>query len=91
MNYLGAADYYFWYGVKTAQIDPQFPINDYPELGLALGGPCSEACTEAYQWGLALGLLITGEDYLELTTEPQDVRMIQSEPDTMRNNMIGNC
>lgn len=74
MNYIGAADYYFWQGVrkgnKSSINDLQYDIDQFYIFG---NNDVSKACYEAYKWGYIWGINLTQEEYLDLTNDPINV------------------
>jgi hypothetical protein len=91
MEYLGAAEWYFWLGVKTPQDGPRMTIDNYPELDLTLTGQVANDCITAYKWGLMFGLELTEEEYIDLTEYKESAKVEFIEKKTMQPNMIGNC
>lgn len=68
MEYIGAADFYFWEGVKAAQNDKE----QHPDLTLQFNNQVVKEAIDAYNWGFCLGLVLTSQEYIDLTTSPKD-------------------
>jgi hypothetical protein len=94
MEYIGAADYYFWQGVETAQNKPRIDAEDHADLTFGFNNDCTRACIEAYRWGLCLGQVLTGEEFKELTTHKEyeiikiEYKNIEEDVNTL---VKGNC
>lgn len=93
MQYFGAADYYFWQGVKDATgpvVDND--VNNPPKFHQ--DNQVTQSCIEAWQWGFSLGRNLTEKEYLELTTEPDlrdNMKTETEEPVLEETNIVGNC
>ena len=89
MEYVGAADYYFWQGVKDG-------VEGYVEVPeFFMNNETTKSCQEAYTWGASLGRSITQDEYIALTnpTQPEKIETVEviEQKSTMQNNMVGNC
>jgi hypothetical protein len=101
MEYVGAADWHFWMGVFYAynglgQEDMEFLAPTFN-----MDNQVTKDCLEAYKWGWALGLELTEDEYIELTTSPKDdiVEFIPVKVDKVKDEqdfetlikIVGNC
>lgn len=86
MEYVGAADYYFWQGVKDS-------VEGYVEVPeFFMSNETTKNCQESYTWGASVGRCLTQEEYKDLTTPPQPEKIEPVvEKSTMQNIMVGNC
>lgn len=89
MEYVGAADYYFWQGVKDG-------VEGYVEVPeFFMSNETTKSCQEAYTWGASLGRSITHDEYISLTTQPEPIKIsveVKEEPkSTIQPKMVGNC
>jgi len=70
LNFNGAAEYYFFKGVKFAQDCPHKSLILEVEDLIAIECKVADKCREAFMLGYELGLAMTRTDYKHLTTEP---------------------
>ena len=92
MQYFGAADYYFWQGVKDGCIASPKQLRGEFELGFSANNQTTKACIDSYHWGFFLGIILTHEEYVELTTEPdlRDNTKTETEEPALETT-VGNC
>lgn len=94
MNYIGAADVFFWKGVKKG-IGSTINVVDEEIAQLYIFGnnDVSRACYEAYGWGYCFGTQITKSQYLDLTNNPVHVTIKEIEEAFIEVgfNIEGNC
>jgi len=96
MDYIGAADYYYWQGVKEGM---GAKLTDLPGLlsdMFVMKNKTTDECLDAYEWGFCLGQVLTVKEYLELTTPPEPVKIeyVEEEKEiktTIQPKMVGNC
>lgn len=69
MEFLGAADYYFWQGVKKG-LGRSINLVDEEVAQLYVFGhnEVSWSCYEAFGWGYCFGTELTQDEYNELTS-----------------------
>lgn len=94
MDYIGAADYYFWKGVKKG-LGCSINLVDKVVKDLYIFGnnDVSRACYEAYGWGYCFGTRLTQEQYLDLTVNPVHVTIEEIDKvfDEVANEIRGIC
>lgn len=97
MEFVGAADYYFWQGVQigTMATKSAQPSDFAPEFNQ--NNDTTKACIEAFGWGFCLGLVLTDKEYISLTTLPEPVKIdytetvVEEKKSTTQPKMVGNC
>lgn len=92
MEYMGAADYYFWNGVYIGHNSSKLSDIDLVKPTFAIHNTVTIECSNAFNWGFCLGLELTEEEYKELTT-PISSSIIEesSYKKEVNVNMVGNC
>jgi hypothetical protein len=98
MDFMGAADYYFWEGVLKGKMGFKDDLNQGVSDMFTFTNQTSIDCLEAFKWGICLGLIITEDEYISLTTiekpvnieakNKSKVKVIKNRP---KRQMIGNC
>lgn len=97
MMYLGAADYYFWQGVKSGQDCSIYMNPDDMVPSFHMDNETTRACCEAFKWGFCLGQVLTIEEYQDLIKEPENAKEIlqpadkSDEFDYKYEQPLGNC
>lgn len=90
MEYIGAADYYFWQGVLNGLFESQDVNIDSLDIEFPMDNETTRACVEAYKWGVCFGREMTEEEYFELT-EPKVKTKEKEELEVYNTQMIGTC
>lgn len=90
MEYIGAADFFFWQGVKDGL------YNDIKALPSLLRGKfvftnkVTKECTESFTWGFCFGLILTQKEYNDLTTYKKDDILITNQTGVQVNDVVIN-
>lgn len=97
MEYIGAADYYFWEGVKKGLgRSINLVEEEVAQLSIFGNNDTSWACYEAFGWGYCLGTTLTQEEYRDLTTVSFPIKVKAKDKETGLEEMVninieGNC
>ena len=99
MEFIGAAEFFFWQGVAkgvNATMRDLFDLDQYVNGMFHANNPTTDSCREAYAMGFFFGGALTQEEYNELTApEKDDIvtnwidKVIKKQ--TIQTNVIGNC
>lgn len=93
MEFVGAADYYFWQGVQIGTMATKAAQSSDFAPTFSQNNSTTKECIEAFEWGFYLGLVLTEEEYVSLTTLPELDRdiIIEEKKVVTQPNMVGNC
>lgn len=92
MEYVGAAEFYFWQGVQMGNMSTKHaqPSDFAPTFSMV--NDVTKACLEAFTNGFCLGLAVTEEEFAEMIAVPErEVETFIETKPTTQPKMVGNC
>lgn len=90
MEYYGAADFFFWQGIKEGF------NNDIKALPSLLRGKfvftnkVTKECTESFTWGFCFGLILTQKEYNNLTSSKIEGILVINQTGVQVNDVVIN-
>lgn len=76
MKYIGAAEWFFYEGILKGFTGS---VKDLPGLlkdKFVFKNQVTKDCTNAFIWGFCFGLILTYEEYINLTSYKKDVTLV---------------
>lgn len=92
MEYFGSADYYFWIGVENGFKWPTMDLPKKPQDMFYFNSPAAIEAFNAFNWGYCLGLVLSENEYNELTNPVRNDTIVDNRKDSgIYVDMEGNC
>lgn len=88
MIYLGAQEYFFYEGISRGFNGSVKDISWLLKDKFAFDNQVSRDCLRAFKWGFCLGLILTYQEYIELTTYKSNVTLITNVMEDQMNGTV---